>query len=80
MKLSRFHRLFDATSQWLNVLLLDGDANESISGRSYRQGWRTAERVVNWCFSWLEADHCRLAYLADVERARVLVKQDAERV
>ena len=32
-------RVGDALSQLGNVVLLNGDPNESISGRSYRQGW-----------------------------------------
>lgn len=63
-------RAGDALSQLANVVLLNGDANEeSISGRSHREGWKLAELVINWLFSPLEKDHCRLAYLADLERA-----------
>ena len=38
---SRLVRAGDALSQLANVLLLNGDANESISGRAHRQGCST---------------------------------------
>jgi len=63
-------RLADATSQWLNVLLLNGDANESISGRAHRAGWWNTERVIDWVFSPFEDDHCRRAHAADVARVK----------
>jgi len=72
---NRLVRLLDATSQWLNVLLLNGNANESISGRAYRCGWRTAERVIDTLAFW-EDDHCRLAYLTDIARADKLLKEN----
>jgi len=70
-------RLGDATSQWLNVALLNGDANESISGRAHREGWKTAERIIDWLLRPLGPDHCRTAYEADVARAFDLVKESA---
>lgn len=67
-------RAGDALSQLVNVLLLNGDANESISGRAHREGWKRAERTINRLLAWLEPDHCRAAYLADLERARLLAE------
>ena len=75
---SRLHRALDACSQLLNVVLLDGDANESISGRCYREEWETAERIINSVFFW-ESAHCRLAYYADVQRARDVLREYAAR-
>ena len=66
-------RALDACSQLANVLLLNGDANESISGRAYRCGWFRTERAINALLFW-EPDHCRLAHQADVLRAQILVK------
>lgn len=68
-------RVFDATSQWLNAALLDGLPNESISGRSHRQGW-PSER---WIDAVLGQRHCAEAYRADVERARRIVSDDVLR-
>lgn len=64
-------RTFDAISQLANVVLLNGDANESISGRSFRQSWKS-EKVINFIIFW-EKDHCKLAYYADLSRAKALV-------
>jgi len=61
-------RALDACSQLLNVVLLNGDTNESISGRSYREGW-LLEQLIDTVFFW-EIGHCMNAYLADVARAR----------
>jgi hypothetical protein len=66
---SRLWKVADAISQLLNVLLLplhrETTANESISGRSYRCGWKRAERVINLLF-WFDPDHCRQAHFRDV--------------
>ena len=70
----RFYRAIDALSQMLNVVLLDGDANESLSGRCDRQEWKTAERIIDAVF-WWESSHCRLAYQADVQRARDVLRE-----
>lgn len=66
-------RLGDALSQFLNVLLYNGDANESISGRSYREGWALHERVINWLF-FFDPNHCEQAFLRDAKRAEEIVK------
>ena len=66
-------RLFDALSQVLNVLVLNGDANESVSGRAHRLEWNTIEALIDTLFFW-EPDHCYWAYMNDLERARELIK------
>jgi len=71
---SYFVRLVDSISQLLNVLLLDGDANESISGRSYRESWKS-EKVINFVFFW-EPEHCKLAYYTDLARAKNMVYEE----
>lgn len=68
-------RLGDALSQLANVMLLNGDANESISGRAHREGWMKAKRLIDAiCAPW-ELQHCRIAYLADVARAKKLIEE-----
>lgn len=62
-------RLGDALSQLLNVAILNGDANESISGRAHREGWKTAERIIDTLFRPIGSAHCRTAYRADLSRA-----------
>lgn len=66
-------RLGDATSQWANVAFLNGQPDESISGRSWRlrrhRFWRVMGRCANALFR--DPEHCRLAYEQDLMRARI---------
>ena len=75
----RYIKVGDAISQLFNVLLLPRhkytNANESISGRCHRCGWKRAEKVINALFYVFEKDHCRKAYIADVSRARRLIEE-----
>ena len=54
-------RVGSATSQLANVVLIGGTPNESISGRSHREGWWT-ERWIDFAFG---KGHCRAAYDQD---------------
>ena len=71
---SYFIRLLDSISQLANVLLFNGDANESISGRVYREERKKVEWLINKLIFW-ETHHCELAYLSDVARAKELIKE-----
>lgn len=77
MNTPRLIKIGDAFSQLLNVALLprhrETTANESISGRAHRLGWRRVERVIDWLFCWWEPEHCRRAHEADLRRARQLI-------
>jgi hypothetical protein len=64
--------IFSALSQLANVMLLNGHPNESISGRSYREGWKVMT-VINVVFFW-QANHCRGAHHKDVEWAKEFAK------
>ena len=77
MRPNIFVRTFDAISQLVNVVVLNGDANESISGRSFREGWKI-QKFINIIVFW-EEEHCKLCYYADLARAKSLV-YDAENV
>lgn len=68
---SYWHRLGDATSQLLNVALLNGNPNESISGRAWRSGWARVRAAID---AVLGAGHCRGAYLWDIARAVRLIE------
>jgi hypothetical protein len=74
----RLLNISDALSQLLQVTLFprpqDTNANESISGRSHREGFKTLERVVNFIFVW-DPDHCRKAVERDLQRAKDYIKQ-----
>ena len=65
-------RLLDSISQTLNVALLNGDANESISGRAYRENWSATVKIIDSVF-WFDPDHCRNAYLSDLARAYAII-------
>ena len=73
----RYIKVGDAISQLLNVSLLSRhkytNANESISGRCHRCVWKRAEKVINALFYVFEKDHCRKAYIADINRAKQLI-------
>lgn len=77
MNTHRLIKIGDAISQLLNVTLLprhrETTANESISGRAHRMGWRRVERVIDCLFLLWERDHCKKAHEADLRRARELI-------
>lgn len=70
--LSYVIRIGDATSQLVNVAVFFGDnANESVSGRSYRlkdkhRAWAWLNASIDYVF---DDNHCERAYNNDVARA-----------
>jgi hypothetical protein len=79
----RIVKIGDALSQLGNVALSidhkSTNANESISGRAYRQKQRK-RRFIDALFFWQRnPGHCERAYLGDLERAKLYIKQHAER-
>jgi len=70
-------RLLGAVSRLLNVLLLNGSPSESMSGRSYRCGWRS-EKWFDLLF-WFDPNHCENAYWFDVNRADWVLNNVVER-
>lgn len=74
----RLIKIGDALSQLGNVAFLprhaETNANESISGRAWRQGWYRTVIIIDWLFSWWEADHCQKSHEADIKRAKDFVK------
>lgn len=74
----RFIRIGDALSQLLNVILLNGHPNESLSGRA----WRTKSiwyKVID-SILWFDKDHCKTAYVNDLQYAHDLIYQNTDRV
>ena len=73
-------RIGDAISQLINVAFLFGQsANESISGRAWRQrnthrSWGIMRILIDWIASPLESDHCQKSYDNDVTRAALLLR------
>lgn len=56
---SRWTRLKEATSQWLCVACVDGDADEMLSSWAYRTGSKLTT-WINWIFR--DENHCRDSY------------------
>ena len=59
-------------SQGLNVTLLAGHQNETVSGRAYRRRW-PIRRYINALFVWQD-DHCRASHQRDLEWAREILE------
>jgi hypothetical protein len=68
-------RLGDALSQFLNVLLFNGDSNHSISGDAWRFKRERTRKVIDFVFAPLEKDHCYKAHLHDVRKATRLAQE-----
>jgi hypothetical protein len=75
---SYLQRLGDSVSQLINVALLNGMPDESVSGRAWRNTAMRSPPKMRW---WLvrvaaealfyfrdRGEHCRLAYEEDIER------------
>ena len=67
--------LWNAWSQLMNVVFLNGDPNESICGRCYREPWPRAKRFINALHFW-QVNHCRSAYNNDLQWAMAYIEQD----
>ncbi len=66
--------VISASSQWCNVVFLLGHPNESISGRSYREPWPLAMKIINALHFW-QNNHCRGAYNKDLEWAKDYIER-----
>jgi hypothetical protein len=71
-------RVGDATSQWINVVILLGpNPNESISGRAYRLRrqvvWKQVRVCIDILFLPFEKNHCKASYDADLKRAAIML-------
>ena len=68
-------------SQLLNVLIGGENTGESISGRAWRlkdrTGWKQIRIVIDWAFSPLQKNHCKLSHSEDIYRARSLIADSA---
>lgn len=76
MKTPWWIRVGDALSQFVNVLVLNGHPNESLSGRAWRVNsrWRFLIDAV----LWFDPDHCETAYLNDLAYAKTLISEDQD--
>lgn len=65
--------LWAATSQLLNVSLLNGNPRESISSRCFTAPWPTAIKIINTLMFW-QVNHCRSAYTNTLKWAQEFTK------
>lgn len=79
---SRFTRLAVLFSQSLNVLIFNGEPDETISGRAYRDGilggdetWARRARVIDRAFALIigQSEHCRASHEKDRAFARAIL-------
>ena len=68
-------KLGDAFSQFLNVLIFNGDSNHSISGDAWRYERKRLVAVLDFLFWPFEKDHCFKAHLHDIQKASRLVSE-----
>lgn len=75
MRVNRIIRIGDALSQLFNVIIFNGDSNYSISGDAYRLQRHSLRKFIDFIFSPFEKDHCKTAYLNDIKKAQLLLKE-----
>ena len=76
----RLLRLAALGSQLINVVLFDGSPDETVSGRSYRQGviqgdakWCRRRQWIEKVFFW-DDDHCKKSHEQDRRMAESLMR------
>lgn len=74
-------RIGSIISQGINVVVLNGHPDESISARSFRQGvlegqthWNRIRVAIDFLFSPVQKDHCQKAFITDYVHALFLVE------
>lgn len=71
MRLSRLKRILICVDQFLNVVIFDGDSDETVSARAYREqqtpkwAWRMA--MLDRMFFW-EVNHCEESFKWELAR------------
>lgn len=73
-KSNYFVRIGDCLSQLLNVVVFNGVANESVSGRSYREKW-DLEKYIDFV---LGAGHCKQSYEHDLQYSAWLLANNEQ--
>jgi hypothetical protein len=74
-----FLTIGDAGSQLINAVLGSMNANESLSGRAYKNEstsklWAGVRITIDTIFSPFSDAHCEEAFFADVKRAKELIQ------
>ena len=72
-------RCATSSSQTVNVVVLNGLPDETVSGRAYRKGqlegirkWRVLQNFIDFIFFW-ENEHCKASHLYDKEYALLIL-------
>ena len=79
----RLSGLLTLSSQFLNVLLFNGSPDETVSGRSWREGviagdvtWARRRVLIDRVFFW-QRGHCRSSHARDLAFARAILAGEA---
>jgi len=75
---SYLKNLWNAFSQFLNVLLLNGSPNESLSSRAYAEPWPKTMWIINKVFFW-QNNHCRGAFANELRLSEEYVRKAIEK-
>ncbi len=78
---SRIRRLAVLASQTLNVLIFDGEPDETVSGRAWREGavggnpvWERRRQIIDRAFALVgDHNHCRNSHEKDIAFARLIL-------
>ena len=83
MKRNYFIKVGDSLSQLLNTVILNGDSDESVSGRSFKNGvllgkknWYYVMKSIDFLFFLIEKDHCKKAFFSDLYRLERRLQED----
>jgi len=74
--LARFaEMILSSVSRVWNAALYKGSTHQTTSARAFIDGltdpeWARRRDRIDWAFSWYEADHCKAAWLQEVEATR----------
>lgn len=61
-------------SRFMNAAFFGGSTHQTTSARAYVESWNKRRKLINALFFW-EDDHCRNAWLREVEEAERTLKR-----
>lgn len=70
-------KLCTLSSQIINALVFNGNVDETISGRVYRERRYQIEKIINGIF-WFDEDHCKKSHDKDIDFAEFIMKYKRE--
>lgn len=79
----RISRIAAWASQGLNVAVLQGHHNQTVSARCYvnrhQKVWQQAYWIINALF-WFQDDHCKISYERDIFWAKDILEKHQQDV